>query len=158
LGLNKCPDCDGEVSDRASACPHCGAPMTDSSDSKKPEKVVVVDGTVAAGAEAGRGCAMFFASTFMAFVIFFVTWMVCVTYIANRAGALKEGETPSLWVGFFLFIAPVIVAIAGRKVIRRVIPIVMSSALLIVVVIVGLLVLLTGASVFLSGLHWPGAH
>lgn len=31
MGLTKCPDCDGKVSDSASACPHCGRPM------KKPE-------------------------------------------------------------------------------------------------------------------------
>ena len=32
MGLTKCPDCDGKVSDSASACPHCGRPM------KKPQE------------------------------------------------------------------------------------------------------------------------
>lgn len=101
---------------------------------------------------------LFFTSTVMAFVIFFFTWMLGVTYIAARIGALKDGETPSLWVGFFLFVAPVIVAILGRRVIRRVIPLIMGSALLIILAVVGLFVVLTLASVALSGFHWPGAH
>ena len=32
MGLTKCPDCGGKVSDSAPACPHCGRPM------KKPEE------------------------------------------------------------------------------------------------------------------------
>lgn len=27
MGLSKCPDCGGNVSTRATACPHCGAPV-----------------------------------------------------------------------------------------------------------------------------------
>lgn len=159
MGLSTCPDCGGNVSDRASACPHCGAPMTEPPTSGRPQKVVVVDGTVAAGEEAGRGCALFFTSAPMAFVIFFVAWFVGCTYLADRTGAYQEGKTPSLWLGFGLFIAPVILAIVGRKVIRRVIPIIMGSGLMVVLVAVGLFVLLMGVSMFVGCFfHWPGAH
>ncbi len=159
MGLHTCPDCGGDVSDRASACPHCGAPMANPSDSRNPKKVVVDDGTYAAGAEAGRGCALFFTSAPMAFVIFFVSWFVGCTFLAVRTGVYQEGVEPPLWLGFALFVAPIIVAIVGRKVIRRVIPIIVGSGVLIVSVIAGLLLLLLGASmIFGLFFHWPGAH
>lgn len=159
MGLKTCPDCGGDVSDRAAACPHCGAPMVETPGPRRPEKVVVVDGTYAAGEEAGRGCALFFTSAPMAFVIFFFTWFVGCAYLADRTGAYREGETPSLWLAFGLFVAPVILAIVGRKVIRRVIPVIMGSGLVVVLVAVGLFVLLMGVSMFVGCFfHWPGAN
>lgn len=159
MGLITCPDCSKEVSDRAPACPHCGAPLAETPDSGRPVNVVVKDGTFAAGAEAGRGCVMFFTSTPMAFVVFFLAWILGVVFLADRTGAYREDETPSLWLGFALFIAPIIVAILGRKVIRRVIPAIMGSGLLILLVIVSLFLLLMGLSMFLGlFFHWPGAH
>lgn len=159
MGLINCPDCGNDVSDRAPACPHCGSPVHETKNASQPQKVVVVDGTYEAGREAGRGCALFFMSTPMAFVIFFVAWAIGVTIVAKRAGALEEGVTPPLWVGFALFVAPVIVAIVGRKLIRRVIPLIMGSGLLIVLAIVGFFVLLMGISMFHSlFFDWHGAH
>ena len=159
MGLITCPDCGKDVSDRAPACPHCGAPSGEPSDTGKPQKVVVDDGTYAAGQEAGRGCMLFFTSAPMAFVIFFVAWFVGCAYLADRTGAYQEGVTPSLWLGFGLFVAPIILAIVGRKVIRRVIPLVMGSGLMVLLVVVGLFVLLMGLSMFVGCFfHWPGAH
>lgn len=95
----------------------------------------------------------------MAFVIFFVAWFVGCGIFAIRTGAYEEGVEPPLWLGFMLFVAPIILAVVGRKVIRRVIPIIMASGLLIVAVVVGLFLLLMGASmVFGLFFHWPGAH
>lgn len=159
MGLTTCPDCGKDVSERAAACPHCGAPMAAAPDPRRPQKVVQVHGDYAAGEEAGRGCVLFFTSVPMAFVIFFVAWFVGCAYLADRTGAYQEGVEPSLWLGFGLFVAPVILAIVGRKIIRRVIPVIMGSGLMILAVAVGLFVLLMGASM-LFGLffHWPGAH
>jgi hypothetical protein len=127
--------------------------------SHKPHEVVDKDGTFVAGREAGRGCALLFTSVPMAFVIFFVVWFVGCAYLADRTGAYREGETPSLWLAFGLFVAPVILAIVGRKVIRRVIPFVMASGLMVVLVAVSIFVLLMGVSMFVGCFfHWPGAH
>lgn len=158
MGLTQCPDCGRDVSDRAPACPACGAPMA-ATDRDKPQKVVARHGNFEAGKQAGQGCMLFFTSTPMAFVIFFLAWFVGCTYLADRTGAYQEGVTPSLWLGFGLFVAPVILAIVGRKVIRRVIPLIMGSGLLVVFVSVGFIVLMLGLSMFVGCFfHWPGAH
>jgi hypothetical protein len=159
MGLIACPDCGKDVSDRAPACPHCGAPVAEPKDANQPQKVIVADGTFASGEEAGRGCAMFLTSAPMAFVVFFVAWFFGATLFADRAGFLAEGATPPLWFAFVLFVAPVILAVVGRKVIRRVIPIIMGSALLLVLAIVGFFLLWMGFSMTYSLLFdWPGAH
>lgn len=159
MGLTTCPDCGKDVSERAAACPHCGAPVGEPEASRKPQRVIVQDGTYEAGREAGRGCLLFFTSAPMAFLIFFVTWIFGVAIVAVRTGAYREDQEPSLWLGFFLFVAPVILAVVGRKVIRRVIPIIMGSGLMILFALVGLFVLLMGLSMFLGlFFHWPGAH
>ena len=36
--LIKCPECDLQVSDKASACPHCGCPMQANINQRKPRK------------------------------------------------------------------------------------------------------------------------
>jgi hypothetical protein len=36
MALIPCPDCDGQISDKASACPHCGAPMKKTHKARKP--------------------------------------------------------------------------------------------------------------------------
>ncbi len=41
MALVKCEDCERDVSDRAPACPNCGAPMAASSQEPAPEKVTV---------------------------------------------------------------------------------------------------------------------
>lgn len=52
MALMNCPECGGQVSDKATACPHCGAPITTTSlapDSKTPPpQVVKVERTGAA--------------------------------------------------------------------------------------------------------------
>jgi hypothetical protein len=41
VALVKCEDCGREVSDRAPACPNCGAPVLSAYDSEAPDKVTV---------------------------------------------------------------------------------------------------------------------
>ena len=39
MALIKCPECNNEVSDKASACPKCGAPLTASNPTQSSEKI-----------------------------------------------------------------------------------------------------------------------
>lgn len=39
MALIKCPECNGQVSDKASACPHCGCPATEFNKSKNQETI-----------------------------------------------------------------------------------------------------------------------
>ena len=52
MPLITCPDCKKEVSDRAPACPHCGAPIAKAAE-PVPVKVVMPDETVL---NRNRGC------------------------------------------------------------------------------------------------------
>jgi len=136
MGLVTCPDCGKEVSDRAVACPNCGAPLrTDTrpqAAAAKVQEVVVVDPSYYAGHEAGRGCAMLLTSTPMAFVVFIGAWILGSMVLAVRTGLYVEGEDPALWVGFVILVLPFILAYVLRRPIRRYIPVVMGSGLLIV--------------------------
>lgn len=51
MALVKCEDCGRDVSDRAPACPNCGAPVAPSSQALAPEKVTV-DGDCFVGTRA----------------------------------------------------------------------------------------------------------
>lgn len=54
MPLLTCPDCGREVSDRASACPGCGAPMAAATaPASRPEPVMVNEPTLTRN----RGCA-----------------------------------------------------------------------------------------------------
>jgi len=128
----------------------------------KPEvqKVVAVDPTFAAGEEAGRGCTTLLLSGPVSLVVFVVAWIFGGTYLAVKTGVYVEGQREApLWLGFAIFVLPVILAWVLRRPIRRVVPVLMGSALMIVFTIVMFFVLLMGVSMIHNLLFdWPGAH
>lgn len=45
MALMKCPECNGQVSDKAKACPHCGYPISEMTINKVPQNIIIkVDG------------------------------------------------------------------------------------------------------------------
>lgn len=139
MALITCSDCGKDVSDRAGACPHCGAPMQEIDAvqvvGQRPEvqEVVVVDPSYRGGYEAGYGCMTLFTSAPMAFIAFIVTWVFGSLYLAVRTGWYVEGEDPELWVGFSILVLPFILAYLLRKPIRKVMPIILGSVVFIVI-------------------------
>jgi DNA-directed RNA polymerase subunit RPC12/RpoP len=154
MALIECADCGKEVSERAESCPNCGAPIA----GKKVQKVVAVHPDVAAGHEAGEGCAMLLTSKPVAFIVFIVTWLFGTTYLAMRTGYYVEGEDPALWVGFVILVLPFILAFVLRKPIAKFVPIVMGSGILIAVVLFFIFGALMAISMVLGLFHWPGAQ
>ena len=158
MGLVTCVDCGKEVSERAAACPNCGAPLREEA---KPEvqKVVSVDPDHAGAHEAGEGCAMLLTSKAMAFIVFIVTWIFGTLYLAVQSGYYVEGEDPALWVGFGVLVLPFILAFVLRKPIAKFVPIIMGSGLLIVLALfVIFLTWMTISMVLGFFFHWPGAQ
>jgi len=141
LALVTCSDCGKEVSERAKACPHCGAPMQEDEavrvvvQGPELQKVVAVDPSYQGGYEAGYGCLTLFTSAPMAFIAFIVTWIFGSTYVLMRRGLLVEGEDPELWIGFVILVLPFILAYVLRKPIRKVVPIILGSGVLLIALI-----------------------
>ena len=148
MALVTCSDCGGRVSERARACPHCGAPMqeerSDVSGGARPEvqKVIAVDPSYQGGHEAGYGCMMLFTSAPMAFIAFIVTWIFGSMYLAVRNGLYVEGEDPALWVGFAVLVLPFILAYVLRKPIRKVVPVILGSVVFVILSIPALILTL----------------
>ncbi len=40
MALIKCPECEGDVSSKATACPHCGYPLTPAAQGPRPIQVI----------------------------------------------------------------------------------------------------------------------
>ena len=148
MALVTCSDCGKDVSERAKACPHCGAPMQEDEavrvvgQGPEVQKVAVVDPSYQGGYEAGRGCMLLFTSAPMAFIVFIVTWIFGGVYLATRRGLLVEGEDPALWVGFVILELPFILAYVLRKPIRKVVPVILGSGCMILALIPALILTL----------------
>jgi len=145
MALVTCSDCGKDVSDRAKACPNCGAPMQ--VDEAAPvvlqgpevQKVMAVDRSYQGGYEAGHGCMTLFTSRPMAYVAFIVAWMFGGTYLADRRGLLDNGEDIPLGVGLAILVLPFIVAYVLRKPIQKVVPVLLGSGCLILALIPALI-------------------
>lgn len=158
MALVTCEDCGKKVSERAVACPNCGAPVREE---EKPEvqKVVAVDPTHAGAHEAGEGCALLLTSKAVAFFVFIVTWVFGALYLVDRSGHYVEGEDPALWVGFVVLVLPFILAVVLRKPIAKFVPVIMGSGILIVVALFFIFaVYMTIAMVLGFFFYWPGAQ
>lgn len=74
MSLIKCPECDNSISDKASACPHCGFPI------RKNDKTIKV--------QAKEGCFLQTMNLGCAIIILFVVLTVA-SFIYNR---IKESN------------------------------------------------------------------
>lgn len=144
MALVTCSDCGKDVSERATTCPHCGAPMHEEVAVQGPEvqKGVVVDPSYQGGYEMGSGCMTVFTSTPVAYIAFIVTWMFGATYLAARRGLLIKGEDPPLAVGLAIVVLPFILAYVLRKQIRKVMPVILGSGCLVLALIPALILTL----------------
>ena len=145
MALVTCIDCGKDVSERARACPHCGAPMQADEPVRvmvqgpEVQKVVPVDPSFQGGYEAGKGCMTLAISGPMAYIGFIVVWVFGTMYLAVRNGWYVEEEDPALWVGFLVLVMPFIMAYVLRKPIRKVMPVIMGSFVLIILSIPALI-------------------
>lgn len=156
MALITCGDCNKQVSERARACPHCGAPMKEEEavqvvvQGLEIQKVVAVNPSLVGGYEAGYGCMTLFTSAPMAFIAFILIWMFGGTYLADRRGLLVSGEDPSLWVGSTVLVLPFIMAYVLRKPIRKVMPVILGSGCMIISLIPALILTLWVVGGFLD--------
>jgi hypothetical protein len=156
MALVTCSDCGREVSDRAKACPNCGAPMQEDeagqAGPKGPEvhKVLVVDPSYQGGYEAGYGCMTLFTSKPMAYIAFIVTWIFGGTYLADRRGLLDNGNDIPLWVGLAILVLPFFLAYVLRKPIQKVVPVILGSGCFILALIPALILTLWVVGGFLD--------
>lgn len=166
MALIPCKECGRRVSDQASSCPGCGAPIEGAGRSQKVDtsepkrgRAGPVHADYAAGEEAGRGCVLFFTSRPVAYVVFVLAWLFGWTYLGDRFGYLESEVTPPLWFGFVALVLPFILVVVLRRPIGKIIPVIMGSGLMILLVFIVYLLLLMGVSM-LHGLFfdWPGAQ
>lgn len=103
MALIKCPECNHEISDQASSCPHCGFPI-----SKKPSEVkddnIKKSFTVAYRSGPG-GIVGVVITVFVLSIIALIGSMFCFIYSGNEAAILVPAFT-SLLIGLlFLFVS-----------------------------------------------------
>lgn len=144
MALVTCSDCGKDVSERATTCPHCGAPMQEEVAVQGPEaqKGIGVSPSYQGGYEMGSGCMTVFTSRPVAYIAFIVAWMFGATYLADRRGLLVRGEDPPLGVGLAIVVLPFILAYVLRKPIRKVMPVIFGSGCLVLALIPALILTL----------------
>lgn len=156
MALVTCSDCGKDVSDRAKACPNCGAPMQEEPavqvvvQAPEVQKVLAVDPSYQGGYEAGRGCMTVFTSRPMAYIAFIVAWVFGGTYLAQRRGLLVSGQDAPLGVGLAIVVLPFILAYVLRKPIQKVVPVILGSGVMILLLIPALILTLWVVGGFLD--------
>ena len=135
MALVTCIDCGKEVSERAKACPNCGAPMQ----AESVQKVIAVDPSYQGGYEASRGCMLLATSRAVAYGAFILAWMFGGVYLADRRGYFADGAEPPLSVGLAILVLPFIMAYVLRKPIQKVVPVVLGSGCMALLLIPALI-------------------
>lgn len=161
MPLITCEDCGQQISDRASACPNCGAPVGEPAPPPAQpgvQKVAVVDPSFQGGKELGEGCVKLAMSGPMAFILFIVAWVFGSLVLAQRLGWFVRDEPMPLWVAFVVLVLPFILAWVLRRQIRAVVPLITGSGCIIAVVLFFIAAIL----IFISMAHsfffdWSGA-
>lgn len=136
MALITCSDCGKEISDRAKACPNCGAPMRAEPDV---QKVLAVDPSYHGGQEAARGCMLLATSRPLAYIAFILAWMFGGLYLAQRRGYYVDGAEAPLSVGLAILVLPFFMAYVLRKPIQKVVPMLLGSGCMIILLIPALI-------------------
>jgi len=91
MSLVKCPECQSEVSDRASSCPKCGFPLKESAVSSK-EKIVTVNKAENIELTSKKWKIMklvFWPMFIIGLILFFNGFMVMMIEKENESGVIK---------------------------------------------------------------------
>ena len=82
MAIIKCPECQNEVSDKASSCPKCGCPIKE--DVKFTEKAYRDKQSVIDGKNYAKGQYMFELPYKIGCLIFFIILFIIILVIAHR--------------------------------------------------------------------------
>ena len=89
--LIKCKECEGKVSDKAAACPHCGAPVASSTKTVKPNNPALARTNARSNARSKTYAGLFAAIGFIGAILFTIFYGQGYRGISIAADAFNTG-------------------------------------------------------------------